>query len=268
MSKRSSPRFITTASTGMGKPSPSTPPIFPVAMKPFIAVVVLQLAEERRLSLDARLPALLPVNVVRRFHDSAQISVRMLLDHRSGIPEWDTPDIDDQIAHHPAKIWTIREKLDLAAAHPPVFAPGTSYKYSNTDYNLLGLIIERVTGHSWRHEVSRRVIGPPGLSGTSLPAPGHRSLPNPYAHAYAEVDGKRVDQTRVDPSVAGAAGGEALVTTVQDLAASSMRYSKASCSATAPRYGRCWPSPRHPTKAARSATAWESNGASSPAASS
>src|SRR5207248_11350521 len=66
----------------------------------------------------------------------------------------------------------IREKLDLAAAHPPVFAPGTSYKYSNTDYNLLGLIIERVTGHSWRHEVSRRVIGPLGLSGTSLPPPG------------------------------------------------------------------------------------------------
>jgi D-alanyl-D-alanine carboxypeptidase len=108
-------------------------------VKPFIAVVVLQLAEERRLSLDARLPTLLPVNVVRRFHDSAQISVRMLLDHRTGIPEWETPDIDEQIAHHSAKIWTIREKLDLAAAHPPVFAPGTSYKYSNTDYTLLGL---------------------------------------------------------------------------------------------------------------------------------
>src|SRR5436305_2973796 len=59
-------------------------------MKPFIAVVVLQLAEERRLSLDTRLPKLLPVKVVRRFRDSAQISVRMLLDHRSGIPEWDT----------------------------------------------------------------------------------------------------------------------------------------------------------------------------------
>jgi D-alanyl-D-alanine carboxypeptidase len=220
-----SPRLGTwTGVVGLGRVAPAAP-MRPAdrfragsIIKPFIAVVALQLAEERRLSLDARLPTLLPVNVVRRFHDSAQISVRMLLDHRSGIPEWDTPDIDDEIAHHPAKIWTIREKLDLAAAHPPVFAPGTSYKYSNTDYTLLGLIIERVTGHSWRHEVSRRVIAPLGLSGTSLPAPGHRSLPSPYAHAYAEVDGKRVDQTRVDPSVAGAAGGEALVTTVQDLA--------------------------------------------------
>ena len=220
-----SPRLGTwTGVVGLGRVTPAAP-MRPAdrfragsIMKPFIATVVLQLAEEQRLSLDAPLPKVLPVNVVRRFHDSAQISVRMLLDHRSGIPEWDTPDIDDQIAHHPAKIWTIRVKLDLAAAHPPVFAPGTSYKYSNTDYTLLGLIIERATGHSWRHEVSRRVIGPLRLSGTSLPAPGHRSLPTPYAHAYAEVDGKNVDQTRVDPSVAGAAGGEALVTTVQDLA--------------------------------------------------
>ena len=220
-----SPRLGTwTGVVGLGRVTPAAP-MRPAdrfragsIMKPFIAVVVLQLAEQRRLSLDTRLPALLPVNVVRRFHDSAQISVRMLLDHRSGIPEWDTPDIDDQIAHHPAKVWTIREKLDLAATHPPVFAPGTSYKYSNTDYTLLGLIIEQVTGHSWRHEVSRRVIGPLGLSATSLPAPGDWSLPKPYAHAYAEVDGTTIDQTRVDPSVAGAAGGDALVTTVQDLA--------------------------------------------------
>jgi D-alanyl-D-alanine carboxypeptidase len=88
----------------------------------------------------------------------------MLLGHRSGIPEWDLPAVDEQIARHPAKVWTIAEILDLAAAQPPVFAPGTSYKYSNTDYNLLGLIIERITGRSWRHEVTRRVIRPLGLN--------------------------------------------------------------------------------------------------------
>jgi D-alanyl-D-alanine carboxypeptidase len=57
---------------------------------------------------------------------------------------------DIVIAHHPAKVWTIDEKLDLAAAQPPLFAPGTSYSYSNTEYNLLGLIIEHATGRSWR----------------------------------------------------------------------------------------------------------------------
>jgi len=96
----------------------------------------------------------------------------MLLGHRSGIPEWDLAAQDEYIAHHPEKVWTIDEILDLAATHPPVFAPGTSYQYSNTDYNLLGLIIERATGRSWRHEVTRRVVSPLGLTRTSLPPAG------------------------------------------------------------------------------------------------
>jgi D-alanyl-D-alanine carboxypeptidase len=187
-------------------------------VKPFVAVRVLQLAERGRLSLDARLPEVLPAHVVGRFADAADITVRMLLDHRSGIPEWDTALMDIVIAHHPAKVWTIAEKLDLAAAQPPVFAPGTGFFYSNTDYNLLGLVIEHVTGRSWRHEVTRRVIRPLGLTRTYLPAPGHRSIMGAHAHGYHQLEGKRIDVTGVDPSMAGAAGGSALVTTVGDLA--------------------------------------------------
>jgi D-alanyl-D-alanine carboxypeptidase len=186
--------------------------------KTFVAVVVLQLLEHKRLSLEDRLPQVLPASVVRRFHDAPQISVRMLLDHRSGIPDWLTPAVNEEIARHPAKVWKVSEFLDLAAAQPPLFPPGTRYSYSNTNYNLLGLIIEHLTGHSWRHEVSQRVICPLGLRGTSLPAPGHRSLPNPHAHGYGELNGRRIDLTGIDPSMAGAAGGGALVTTVQDLA--------------------------------------------------
>ena len=98
-----------------------------------------------------------------------------------------------------------------------MFPPGTSYKYCNTEYTLLGLIIERLTGRSWRREVTRRVIGPLGLSHTYLPTPGHRSIAGAHAHGYLELDGKTVDVTRIDPSVAGAAGGGALVTTVDDV---------------------------------------------------
>lgn len=186
-------------------------------MKPFVSVVVLQLTERRRLSLDARLPEVLPASVVSRFATAPEISVRMLLGHRSGIPEWLTPAVTAEIGRHPAKVWKVSEFLDLAAAQPPVFAPGTRYSYSNTNYNLLGLIIERVTGHSWRAEVSRRVISALGLRHTALPAPGHRSVPGAHADGYAELNGKTIDLTGVDPSMAGAAGGGALVTTVQDL---------------------------------------------------
>ena len=186
-------------------------------VKPFVAVRVLQLVERGRLSIDARLPEVLPARVVGRFANAADITVRMLLGHRSGIPEWDTALMDIVIAHHPAKVWTIDEKLDLAAAQPPRFAPGTSYKYCNTEYNLLGLIIERATGRSWRHEVARRVISPLGLTRTYLPAPGHRSINGAHAHGYSQLGGRRIDVTGVDPSMAGAAGGSALVTTVGDL---------------------------------------------------
>jgi D-alanyl-D-alanine carboxypeptidase len=186
-------------------------------VKPFVAVRVLQLAERGRLSLDASLPEVLPGRVVGRFAQAADVTVRMLLGHRSGIPEWDTSLMDIVIAHHPAKVWTIDEKLDLAAAQPPVFAPGTSYSYSNTEYNLLGLIIEHATGRSWRHELTARVIRPLGLTRTYLPAPRHRSIKGAHAHGYSRLDGKRIDVTGVDPSMAGAAGGSALITTVHDL---------------------------------------------------
>jgi D-alanyl-D-alanine carboxypeptidase len=186
-------------------------------VKMFVAARVLQLAERGRLSLDARLPDVLPARVVGRFAHAPDISVRMLLAHRSGIADWDIDLMNIVIAHHPAKVWTISEKLDLAAAQPPLFAPGTSYAYSNTEYNLLGLLIEHITGRSWRHEVTRRVIRPLGLMRTSLPAPGNRSIRGAHAHGYSELDGRRIDVTGIDPSMAGAAGGHALVTTVGDL---------------------------------------------------
>jgi D-alanyl-D-alanine carboxypeptidase len=186
-------------------------------VKPFVAVVVLQLAEAGRLSLDARLPAVLAADVAGRFANAAEITVRMLLGHRAGIPDWESPALDEQVARNQSKVWTVAELLDLAAAKPPVFAPGTSFSYSNTDYTLLGLVIERITGRSWRHEVARRVLRPLRLTHTHLPAPGHRSITGPHAHGYVELDGRRVD-ANLDPSFAGAAGAYALLTTAEDLA--------------------------------------------------
>jgi D-alanyl-D-alanine carboxypeptidase len=186
-------------------------------VKMFVSVTVLQLTERGRLSLDARLPEVLPASVTGRVANAADITVRMLLGHRAGIPDWDDPAIDEQVARDPAKVWKVGELLDLAAAKPPLFAPGTSFSYSNTDYTLLGLIIERVTGGSWRHEVTRRVIRPLRLTRTALPAAGQRSVKGPLAHGYREIDGKLVD-LNIDPSFCGAAGGYALATTVADLA--------------------------------------------------
>jgi D-alanyl-D-alanine carboxypeptidase len=185
--------------------------------KTFVAVAVLQLVERDRLSLDAGLPEVLPARVIDRFPTAADVTVRMLLNHRSGIPEWESAAIEEQVARHPAKVWKVSEFLDLAAAQPPLFAPGTGFFYSSTNYNLLGLIIERITRHSWRRAVTRGVIRPLRLSSTDLPVPRDRSIKGQHAHGYLEFNGKTIDITRVDPSFAGAAGACALVTNVHDL---------------------------------------------------
>lgn len=187
-------------------------------VKMFVSSAALQLVERRRLSLDDRLPDLLPASVVDRFPTAGGVTVRMLLSHRSGIPEWESDAVDAELARNPTKIWRVSEFLDLAAAQPPLFAPGTAFSYSNTNYILLGLIIDRTGGRAWREQVTRRVIEPLRLTHTYLPAPGHPSIRGPHAHGYAEFEGRFADITRVDPSFAGSSGAAALVTTVADLA--------------------------------------------------
>jgi D-alanyl-D-alanine carboxypeptidase len=91
-----------------------------------VSVVVLQLAEHGRLSLDARLPQVLPASIIDRFANTADITVGMLLGHRSGIPGPNSPAVADQVARDPAKVWTVSEFLDLAAAQPPEFRFGAA----------------------------------------------------------------------------------------------------------------------------------------------
>jgi D-alanyl-D-alanine carboxypeptidase len=186
-------------------------------VKPFVAATVLRLAEDGRFALDAALPSVLPAEVTERFPHAPQITVRMLLGHRSGLPDWSTADTDAAAARDPGRVWQVSEFLDLAAAQEQAFPPGTDYAYSNTNYTLLGLVVERATGRSWRDAVTDRVVKPLKLAASALPAPGDRSLGGAHAHGYAEAEGKLRDITTVDPSMAGAAGGNSLVTSVSDL---------------------------------------------------
>jgi CubicO group peptidase (beta-lactamase class C family) len=186
-------------------------------VKPFITVVILQLVEEGLLSLDDPITAVLPESVTDKFADSDQITVRMLLNHTSGLPDWLTEAVKAEIGANLAKLWDVEEFLDLAAAQEPTFPPGEGYAYSNTNYNLLGLMIEEVTGRSWREEVRQRIIQPLGLENTYLAEPGDTSIARAHARGYQPLAGLLVDFTEVDPSMAGAAGGGALVTTASDL---------------------------------------------------
>ena len=186
-------------------------------VKPFVAVAILQLVEEGEFALDDPVPTVLPEEVVGRFVDTDRVTVRMLLNHTSGLPEYVDEEFYGMILAEPDRVWQVEEFLDLAAEKPPAFAPGEGYAYSNTDYNLLGLIIEEATGESWRAVVRERIIDPLDLDNTSLPEPGGASIGSGAAHGYELSNGELLDMTDLDSSMVGAAGGHALVTTTEDL---------------------------------------------------
>jgi D-alanyl-D-alanine carboxypeptidase len=190
------------------------------ATKTFVAVVVLQLVGEGRLSLDDTVERRLPGVVSGNGNDGGAITVRQLLQHTSGIYNYtnDLPVLasaegylEHRFDHHDAA-----DLVAVAMAHPPVFAPGTRWEYSNTNYTLAGMVVEAVTGQSWAAQVRSRILRPLGLRGTSFPQ-DRPVLPRPNARTYQQFapDGPVIDVSLFNPTGAGAAGG--LVSTTDDL---------------------------------------------------
>jgi D-alanyl-D-alanine carboxypeptidase len=188
--------------------------------KTFISVVVLQLAAEHRLSLDDTVGRWLPGVVHGNGNDGGKITVRELLQHTTGLHNY-TDDLQAQITSPVAyrKLefhqFSRQDLLNIALARRPDFAPGTGWNYSNTNYILLGMIIEKVTHDSWENQVSRRIIIPLGLSHTYAPGTSTR-LPRPHATGYLFFDrNTRIDTTAQNMSWADSAG--ALISTAADL---------------------------------------------------
>jgi D-alanyl-D-alanine carboxypeptidase len=167
--------------------------------KSFVATVVLQLEAEHRLSLDDSLQRWLPGVVP----DAAAITLRELLQHTGGIPDYVAHlphDVDSRLVSH-----TPAELLALIKNDPPTFRPGTGWSYSNTDYLLAGMLIRTVTGSDWRTEVQRRILGPLHLSATSTPGAAI-TIAGPHLHGYQPDQAALVDVTRMSATQADSAG--------------------------------------------------------------
>ncbi|MFJ8405406.1 serine hydrolase domain-containing protein [Streptomyces microflavus] len=179
--------------------------------KTFVAVVVLQLVAERRMSLDAFVDTYLPGLVRGKGIDGRRITVRQLLQHTSGLPEYTSHLGDD------ARYYAPRELLATALRHPADFDPGKSWKYSNTNYVLAGLIVQKVTARPLADEIDRRVIKRIGLRHTYFPAPGDASIREPHPHGYYQESTQTPlrDITEMDPSWGWAAGQ--MISTNSDL---------------------------------------------------
>lgn len=193
--------------------------------KTFVSTVVLQLVDEGKLTLDDPIGEHLPQVGV-----DPRITVRMLLQHTSGLfsytgetaPDGTTepgiPVAGPEFVANRYRDYSPAELVEFALSKPPRFEPGTAWSYSNTNYQLLGMLIEKLTGSSWASQVDQRIVEPLGLRETALP--GVRTeVPGPHARGYL---GYReagqlqvVDVTSQNPSWAGSAGE--IISTTRDL---------------------------------------------------
>ncbi|MDL4776586.1 MULTISPECIES: serine hydrolase domain-containing protein [Thermomonosporaceae] len=131
--------------------------------KTFAAAELMKLAAAGTVSLDAPVSTYLP-----GVNGGGSITLRMLLRHTSGLYNFteDQPDFATTMTQG----FTYAQLLEIVNRHAPVFAPGARYSYSNSNYLVIGMIIERLTGRSYSDAVFRDIIGPLGLSATSVPS--------------------------------------------------------------------------------------------------
>jgi D-alanyl-D-alanine carboxypeptidase len=182
--------------TGGAPVDASAPWIIGSTTKTFVAVVVLQLAQERKLDLDATVESFFP-----DLPAASRITTRQLLQHTSGLSEYLQ---SDAVRNDARREWRARELIAVAVAQGPVAEPGAGYHYSNTNYLLLGEIVGKVTSRPWYDEVRGRILEPLGLRHTGYA--GEPSAPRLGA-GHVIADGKFVEAThRWHPSIGGAAG--------------------------------------------------------------
>ncbi|WP_424211910.1 serine hydrolase domain-containing protein [Streptomyces sp. BI20] len=223
-----------TAAAGLTAPGGTEPP--PIdghvrvgsVTKPLTAAAVLRLVAEGALTLDAPAAGHLPGLGL-----DPRVTTRMLLQHTSGVFNFTgeyhedgtfTPGIPATTAgrawvDHRFTTYRPAELARFALARPARFEPGTDWSYSNTNYVLLRLLVENVTGRPFRDEMRRLVLDPLGLADTRLPETDP-DLPEPHARAhyrYEDEAGEQVtvDVTRQNPSWISTGGD--VISTTKDL---------------------------------------------------
>ncbi|MGJ6967369.1 serine hydrolase domain-containing protein [Streptosporangium sp. G11] len=195
------------------------------ATKAFTATVVLRLAAEHKLSLDDTVDKWLPGLVKGNGYDGREITIRQLLNHTSGIfnygndKEFFATGQGAAWFEHRYDTYTPEQLVKIALANPPYFEPGEGFGYSNTNYFLAAMIVEKATGRTYGEELTRQIFRPLGLTGTYLPG-GEAKIRGAHPVHYStlfspDANPKIYDATEMNQSFSWAAGG--IVSTTSDL---------------------------------------------------
>lgn len=185
--------------------------------KTFVTAVVLQLVDEGKLSLDDRLSEFMP-----DFPRARRVTIRMLLQHRSGIHNYfESARYGRAAFRDPNREWTAAEILRFVGQ--PYCQPGACFHYSNSNFVLLGEVVKQVTGRPVSREIRERLLDPLELTRTSYqpdertPSNGaHGHLWGGGATFYDQTEGDRWLPNMSAASIAGASG--AMVSSADDLA--------------------------------------------------
>ena len=147
--------------------------------KTFVAVIILQLVEEGRLSLDRTAAELLGAELAGAVPNAASASIAQLLNHTGGIPSWeDDPQWIKEgrgAQQDVARVWLREATLRYIERTSAMNAPGEKYAYANTNHTLLGLVIEKITGTELVEQIRQRVLAPLNLRDIYLE--GFQALP-------------------------------------------------------------------------------------------
>lgn len=178
--------------------------------KTFVATVVLQLAGEKKLSLDDTVEKWLPGLIKGNGYDGSKITIHQLLNHTSGIADYLTPDLKEKLIENPSENYTAEQLISRALQLEPV----KGWSYSNTNMVIVGLIIQKVTGESYAEQIQKRIINPLSLKETVLPG-SSMDIPKKNARGYLNTGDKLVDITLFNPSFANASGE--MISTGEDM---------------------------------------------------
>ena len=178
--------------------------------KTFVATVVLQLAGEKKLSLDDTVEKWLPGLIKGKGYDGSKITIRQLLNHTSGIADYLTPDLKEKLIENPSENYTAEQLISRALQLEPV----KGWSYSNTNMVIIGLLIQKVTGESYAEQIQKRIIDPLSLKETVLPG-SSMDIPKKNARGYLNTGDKLVDITLFNPSFANASGE--MISTGEDM---------------------------------------------------
>jgi D-alanyl-D-alanine carboxypeptidase len=180
--------------------------------KTMTATLLLQLLQQGKLSLDD------PISKYVKGTANGDATLRQLADMTSGIPIYTAqPTFLPAIMADPTRGWTPDQLLSYIHDVKPDAAPGMKWDYNNTNYVLLGMVIEKVTGQPIADLYQKRIFDPLGMTGSSFPGPT-TEIPKPYLSgvtAQGQPDGKTADATHWNPSYAFTAGE--VISTFDDL---------------------------------------------------